>query len=91
MSEFRVERGHYTTRAMATDLVVVDEADGLLEAEILRGLLEANGIAVWLSGESAGAALGLGVGPMATIEILVVAEVAEQAQRILSENQPSDD
>jgi hypothetical protein len=51
--------------------VVAGEASGKLEAEILRGMLESLGFHVRLSQESAGAAVGLSVGPLGTVELLV--------------------
>jgi len=44
---------------------------GDLQAELLRGLLEAQGIPVVLSREGAGRAIGLTVGPLGEVEILV--------------------
>jgi hypothetical protein len=79
------------SRPESERLVLVAEADGQLEAEILRGLLEANGIEVWLSGESAAAAIGLGVGPLARVQILVLAEQADEAARMLADRHPPDD
>jgi hypothetical protein len=73
------------------ELVAIAETDGQIEAEILRGLLEANGIDVWLSGESAGAAIGLGFGPLARVELLVLRKQADEARRILADRRPLDD
>ncbi len=68
-------------------LVVVSEEAGLLQAEILRGLLEAQGITVFLSQEGAGRALGLTVSPLGTVYVMVPAEQAERAFAILQEVQ----
>lgn len=65
------------------ELVTIGTADGQVEAEIFKGLLNANGVEVWLSQESAGAAIGLGIGPMAEVEIMVRAEQADQARALL--------
>jgi hypothetical protein len=65
------------------ELVSVGTADGQIEAEILKGLLAANDIEVWLSQESAGSALGLTVGAMGEVEIMVRAEQADQARALL--------
>lgn len=73
------------SRTDSSDLVTVAEADGQLEAEILRSFLVANGVQVWLSGESAGTAIGLNLGPLARVEVLVTAEQADQARRLLAE------
>ena len=66
--------------------VSVATADGQIEAEIIKGLLAANDIEVWLSQESAGSALGLTVGAMGEVEIMVRAEQAEQALSLLEES-----
>ncbi len=44
---------------------------GELQAEVLRGLLEAQGIPVNLSQEGVARAYGLGVGPLSEVEIMV--------------------
>ncbi len=67
------------------ELVSVATAYGQIEAEIIKGLLAANDIEVWLSQESAGSALGLTVGAMGEVEIMVRAEQAEQAQSLLED------
>jgi hypothetical protein len=69
---------------MREELILVERASGQLEAEILRGLLESHGIQVWLSGESAAAAIGLGVGPLAQIDLLVLASQSDEALDILN-------
>ena len=83
--------GHYTIGVMTTsedqphELVSVGTADGQVEAEIIKGLLTANGVEVCLSQESAGTALGLTVGAMGEVEIMVRAEQAEEARSLLDE------
>lgn len=62
---------------------VVEMVQGQLQAEILGGLLEAQGIKVWLNQEGAGVAYGINVGPLGTVEILVPASEAPQARRVL--------
>lgn len=62
---------------------VVAEASGQAEAELLRSLLEAHGITVWLSGESAGAAIGLSFGSLGRIEVMVRESDLEQARQLL--------
>jgi hypothetical protein len=61
----------------------VYDANGQLEAEMLRGLLEAQGITVFLSQEGAGRAFGFTVGPMGLVQVLVPASQAEQAFEIV--------
>jgi hypothetical protein len=70
---------------MDEEFVVVETTSGLIEAEILRGLLEANDITVWLSHESAGKAIGLSVGPLGQVDLMVPATQAEEAKKILDD------
>lgn len=70
---------------MPGELVTVETVSGLMEAEILRGLLEAAGVAVELSHEAALSAYSLGVGRLARVEIMVRAEQADQARRVLDD------
>lgn len=74
-----------TSEEQPHELVSVGIADGQVEAEIIKGLLTANGVEVWLSQESAGTALGLTVGAMGEVEIMVRAEQAEEARSLLDE------
>ena len=62
---------------------VLEEVSGELQGEILRGLLEAQGIPVWLSQEGAGRAYGLGVGEMGRVQILVPSDKMETAKEVL--------
>ncbi len=70
---------------MADQVVTVETVSGMLEAEIVRGLLEAAGLRVWLSHEAAGKAIGLGVGPLGEVSILVPASEEEAARRVLAD------
>lgn len=63
----------------------VEVVSGDIQAELLRGLLEAQGLQVLLSKEGAGNAMGLQIGPLAEIEIFVPSESADLARRILAE------
>jgi len=65
--------------------VVVETVQGELQAEILRGFLEAQGFPVLLSQEGAGRAIGLSVGPLGEVEILVPEENQKDAQQILAD------
>jgi len=60
---------------------------GELQAEVLRGLLEAQGIPVNLSQEGVGRAYGFGVGPLSEVEILVPDNFAEAAQEVIDRYQ----
>lgn len=57
---------------------------GDLQAELLRGLLEAQEIPVLLSQEGAGRAIGLTIGPMGEVRILVPGSQLVRAQSILA-------
>jgi hypothetical protein len=70
---------------MSKELVVVETTSGVLEAEILRGLLEARGISVRLSHESVATIYGLSVGPLAAVDILVPPTQAMEARKILTD------
>ncbi len=59
---------------------------GDLQAEILRGLLEAQGIRVWLSQEGGGHSVySLTVGELGTVHILVPASQSQAAQAVLQD------
>jgi len=64
---------------------VVEEVAGELNAELLRGLLEAQGIDVFLSQEGAGRAIGLSFSPMGLVQVLVPNDAVEEARAILAE------
>jgi hypothetical protein len=63
----------------------VYETNGPLEAEILRGLLEANDIPVFLSQEGLGRVYGLTVGPLGIVQILVPKSKAQIARSLLQD------
>ena len=56
---------------MTISVVRVASVNGSVEAEVLRGLLEAQGIEATLSHEAAGTSFGLSVGPLGRVDILV--------------------
>ncbi|OGO13523.1 MAG: hypothetical protein A2Y93_17185 [Chloroflexi bacterium RBG_13_68_17] len=68
---------------MDEEIVAVEVVAGMIEAEIVRGLLEAAGVPVWLSRESAGTAYGLTVGPLAQVEVYVPQRLEAAAREIL--------
>jgi hypothetical protein len=70
---------------MEEDFVTVGTTFGVIQAEILRGLLQALGISVTLSFESAGRAEGLSVGPLGEIDLVVPASQATRARQILKD------
>jgi hypothetical protein len=70
----------------AENWVVLEEVSGSFQAEILRGLLEAQGISVVLSQEGAGhSAYAVTVGPLGQVQILVPTEQYPDARKILGD------
>jgi hypothetical protein len=67
------------------ELVCVETVSGLMEAEILRGLLEAAGVKVELSHEAALSAYSLGVGRLARVELMVRVEQESLARQVIAE------
>lgn len=65
--------------------VLVDKVQGQLQAEILKGLLEAQGILVWINAQGAAHAYAVNVGTLGAVEILVPSTSADQAKMILDE------
>jgi hypothetical protein len=72
---------------MDTHFSIIATASGKLEADIIKGMLEAQGIETMLSYEAAGTAYGLGVGRLARVEILVRDEQVAEAEAILEDYQ----
>jgi hypothetical protein len=63
---------------------LIDEVLGMGQAELLRGLLEAQGIdSVMLTQEGAGRAYGFTIGKMGQVQILVSSQHAELARQVL--------
>jgi Putative prokaryotic signal transducing protein len=70
----------------AENWVVLEEVGGSFQAEILGGLLEAQGIPVVLSQEGAGrSAYAVTVGPLGQVQILVPAEALGEARKVLDD------
>jgi hypothetical protein len=65
--------------------VLIDTAQGQLQAEIIKGLLEAQGIMVWLNQEGAAHAYAVEIGTLGTVEILVPSSMVVEARQILDE------
>ena len=68
---------------MYEDWVEVDEVSGDITAEIMRGLLEAQGIKVWLSQEGAGKAYGISISGLGLVHLMVPASQQEAARQLL--------
>jgi hypothetical protein len=62
---------------------LVDQVQGQLQAELLRGLLEAQGITVYLNQEGAAHAYAVAVGTLGMVEILVPTSELTKARQIL--------
>lgn len=65
--------------------VLVDTCAGQLQADLVRGLLEAQGIQVWLNSAGAVHSYTVTVGLIGRVEVLVPSSDKEQAERILDE------
>ena len=72
---------------MSIDYVVVETSSGMIEAEILKGLLEAQGVTVMLRQEAAASALGLGsgVGKIGQVDLLVPQNEESDAKQVLKD------
>jgi hypothetical protein len=66
-------------------LVLLEEVAGAGQAEVLRGLLEAQDIHVLLSQESASSAIPVSFGILGDVKIMVREEDLERAREILEE------
>ncbi|MGE5124155.1 MAG: putative signal transducing protein [Acidobacteriaceae bacterium] len=67
----------------AEEWVLVDKVQGQLQAELIKGLLEAQGILVWVNSQGAARAYAVTVGTLGAVEILVPSSAAEQARQVL--------
>lgn len=79
------------------EYIEVYSANGQLEADMIRLMLEAAGLHVLTRGESAGAVYGLTVGPLGEVRVLVQESEAQAANELLDamdegklENPPAD-
>ena len=64
---------------------VVFVANGMLEAESVKILLESFGITAYTNQESAGSVYGLTVGPLGEVEVIVPPEQVDDARKIIAE------
>lgn len=71
--------------------VVVYTAANNFEADVVAGKLAAEGIPTWRRFESLGMTYGLLVGPLAQVDILVPATLADQACALLSDSDDDED
>jgi len=63
--------------------VLVETAQGQLQAEIIRGLLEAQGITVWVNSPGAAHAYAVTVGTLGMVELLVPSNSVDKARQVL--------
>lgn len=70
---------------MNEEIVAIETTSGIMEAEILRGLLESMGVTIWMSQESAGKIYSLGIGRLGRVDLMVRANQAEEARQILAD------
>lgn len=64
---------------------IVDVVSGDFQAQLLRGLLESQGIPVQLSQEGAGRAYGLSIGALGEVQILVPTDSKAFAEQVLKD------
>jgi len=67
------------------ELVEVYKAQGAMEANMVRGVLEANGIDSMEAGEAWGKVYGMSVGTMGSVPILVRQNDADRAKQLLAD------
>jgi hypothetical protein len=72
---------------MGSVYVELVSVSGLMEAQIILGMLQAYDIDAVMSHEAAAAIYGLGIGPTAEVDILVPEEKLEDAKQLLNEYQ----
>jgi hypothetical protein len=70
---------------MVDRFIVIDTVSGRTEAEFLLSFLRARGIKCELSQEAIGWVYGLGVGPLAEVDILVPSRQGKQARQAIKE------
>ena len=63
--------------------ILIDTVQGQFLAEMLRGLMEAQGIMVWMNSQGAAHAYALSVGTMGAVELLVPTNSVDHARQIL--------
>jgi hypothetical protein len=64
---------------------VVYVANGMLEAESVRILLESVEIPAFVNQESAGTVYGLSVGPLGEVEVVVPTQYIEAAKQVIED------
>ena len=72
-------------------LEVVYRAYGMMEANVVKGRLEASGIPAALDGEAAAQLFGITLPDLGEVRILVAVEQAEEARELLGAEPVDDD
>jgi len=75
----------------ASEQLVTVRTTGYMEAQIIKGRLESEGIPVLLSYESAGLVYGITVDGLGEVKIMVPKHLAEEAKEILGIGEESKD
>jgi len=70
---------------MTEQWAVVEEVAGSFQADIIKGLLVAQGIPVIISKPGAGTAIGITVGSLGRVQLLVPANELEHAKQVVSD------
>ena len=70
--------------------IVVSKVSGEFVAELLRGLLDAQGIPVQLFNKGTGRAFGFSVGPLSEVEILVPESREAEAMQVIEHYEAGD-
>jgi hypothetical protein len=73
-----------------SEYVQVYIANGQLDAEMVRGFLEASGIPAIISQESVGKVFGLASGPLGEVNVLVPVEHSQEALDLLNSMESGD-
>lgn len=63
--------------------ISIISVQGELQAEVVRGLMEAQGIPVNLSQEGIARAYGLGVGPLSEVDVMVPQNFEQEAKKVI--------
>lgn len=71
--------------------VVVWEAANLMEAQVVKGRLESEGIPAFIRSEAAGVIYGLTAGSLARADVLVPGPLADKAVAILFDDEAGDE
>ncbi|MFQ5616916.1 MAG: hypothetical protein ACE5GO_10730 [Anaerolineales bacterium] len=64
---------------------VIHKTPGTLQAEVLRGLLEAQGVNVRLAQEGAAKAIGIGIAPMGEVLIMTPTSQVRAAEAVIND------